>query len=660
MEDEMGLAAASDYDHEKQFNYIVERELVFQNLLGKFHAFIAFIVANEEKGKQGFGPFGARIIRETALLALCRYMCVSNGMCEMYLALLFTALENEPIAVNRTTIMIALADLAFRFPNVIEPWTRRIYSRLSDDDTIVRYNTLMVLTHLILNDMIKVKGQVSHVVMMLNDPCFEIRELATLFFTKLSERSNNPIYNLLGDIIATLSRDKKQKQIPELGPGSSTTILSDTVLDEEEEEKNTKEEKKLIIKEKIMGDNNTSNESNDNDNNNHNDSPDVMDVVSEVESKVEKGKGKERGVHFDENELEVEVVHVAVVDLEEEYFPSRTLCVKEFQTTLHFLLSFVKKDKQADGLFERLIIRLGMAQTLIQKRNLAFCISELSVGLKGLKKLVELFRHVRGALHDSQVFESIKHTVAKAKKMNSMRHGGGSSGNGVDGDEEKGGGVGGGGEGNTTTVAKSKGKAKKSILNKNIDHVEDGSGEQDASTYTAHSSSSSDDIKSVIEELENLLKEFGTIKTKNGENENDENNQGEEEGEGEGETQNSVNNHDEEEEVGGRGRGGGRGNQSISNDGKNNKSKGATVKSKLNQKTKSKPTSKSAKGKKKEISSDEESSEEDDEDDDSLNEEREIVSVLSKNKKVEKKIQGKKKLNEINSDTEEEDEMDFE
>ena len=32
--------------------------------------------------------------------------------------------------------------------------------RLSDSSLLVRYNTLMVLTHLILNDMIKVKGQV--------------------------------------------------------------------------------------------------------------------------------------------------------------------------------------------------------------------------------------------------------------------------------------------------------------------------------------------------------------------------------------------------------------------------------------------------------------------------------------------------------------------
>ena len=36
-----------------------------------------------------------------------------------------------------------------------------MYARLSDRDSGVRYNTLMVLTHLILNDMVKVKGQVS-------------------------------------------------------------------------------------------------------------------------------------------------------------------------------------------------------------------------------------------------------------------------------------------------------------------------------------------------------------------------------------------------------------------------------------------------------------------------------------------------------------------
>jgi len=40
--------------------------------------------------------------------------------------------------------------------------TARIYARLGDGAASVRYNTLMVLTHLILNDMVKVKGQVTY------------------------------------------------------------------------------------------------------------------------------------------------------------------------------------------------------------------------------------------------------------------------------------------------------------------------------------------------------------------------------------------------------------------------------------------------------------------------------------------------------------------
>jgi condensin complex subunit 1 len=84
---------------------------------------IAFIVANEK------GNFSSPLLRESALLALCRYMSVSSIMCEMYLPLLFTNLEKEESESNRTTVMIALGDLAFRFPNSLEPWIARMYSR---------------------------------------------------------------------------------------------------------------------------------------------------------------------------------------------------------------------------------------------------------------------------------------------------------------------------------------------------------------------------------------------------------------------------------------------------------------------------------------------------------------------------------------------------
>ena len=59
---------------------------------------------------------------------------------------------------------------------------------LHDDSAVVRKNTLVVLTHLILNDMIKVKGQISAMALCLEDPEQKIADLAKLFFHELSKK----------------------------------------------------------------------------------------------------------------------------------------------------------------------------------------------------------------------------------------------------------------------------------------------------------------------------------------------------------------------------------------------------------------------------------------------------------------------------------------
>lgn len=321
MEEEMGMAAAADADHERIFNLITEQHIVYDNILGKFHPLIAFVVANEK------ASFSNPLLRESAVLALCRYMSVSSILCENYLPLLFTVLNQEQSPSIRTTIMIALGDLAFRFPNSLEPWTAHMYAKLTDSDVNVRHNTLMVLTHLALNDMIKIKGQVSHIVCCLTDSNEAIKDLAALFFIKLSERSNNPVYNLLGDIIASLSRDRE---------------LS--------------------------------------------------------------------------NDANAQKDAVVVAALDDSITQTRTLTAAEFKTTMHFLLSFVKKDKQADGLLQRLLIRIGMAQSNCQRRYLAYCISELQITEKGVKSMIENVKHIKDALYDSEVFELFKLTIAKVKK----------------------------------------------------------------------------------------------------------------------------------------------------------------------------------------------------------------------------------------------------
>jgi non-SMC mitotic condensation complex subunit 1 len=603
MEDEMGMAAADDADHERIVNHVIEREIVFNNLLGKFHPFIAFIVANENQKsnksvaksvavggqKDGAdGPFSAPIIRETSLLALSRYMCVSNALCEMYLPLLFTVLEREPEAVNRTTIMIALADLAFRFPNAVEPWVNRMFARLSDENTYVRYNTLMVLTHLILNDMVKVKGQVSHVVICLTDPDDRIRELSTLFFVKLSERSNNPIYNLLGDIIATLSRDV---------PASTANSSSLTAAVKSEEGASGSERGKEG--EVAQGEGRKEGEvkgQEEEDGTGPMDVDEDGDISKQISSTAssagdtvtDTGRGDKMVMATEDDN---EVVAVAVVDIDESSLPSKVLSQKEFQNTLHFLLSFVKKDKQADLLFERLIIRLSLAQTVRQRRNIAYCISELTVSQKGLKKLIDSFKTLREALHDSQVFDCIRSTVSKAKRAFSFRSGGAA-------------GVVGGGE-------------------------EDGTG------VVLPPVTAAGEGKGVVEELENLLKEFGVVKSSSaggeeGEEREDrgENEGGEEEGEGVRTVSKSVRSKGK----GGQG-GVGRG-----------KSDGGVKKGRAVAK----------KGRRRGDSSDEESEEEEEEEEE-LPKRAVPIKKPNQNRK-----QNKSKKVQSDSESEEEDELDFE
>lgn len=63
-----------------------------------------------------------------------------------------------------------------------------LFLRLRDESSHVRKNTLMVLTHLILNDMVKVKGQISEMATCLEDKDNRISDLAKLFFLELSKK----------------------------------------------------------------------------------------------------------------------------------------------------------------------------------------------------------------------------------------------------------------------------------------------------------------------------------------------------------------------------------------------------------------------------------------------------------------------------------------
>ncbi|KAJ3569809.1 hypothetical protein NP233_g4807 [Leucocoprinus birnbaumii] len=144
------------------------------------------------------------LVRNIATVAFGKLLCVSQRFCEENLPLLFRILETSKDATIRSNVVIALGDIALSFSNLIDENSHELYRGLSDGVVQVKKNTLMVLTHLILNAMIKVKGELGEMAKCLQDKDARIQDLAKLFFKELSTKEN-AIYNNLPDVISHLS-----------------------------------------------------------------------------------------------------------------------------------------------------------------------------------------------------------------------------------------------------------------------------------------------------------------------------------------------------------------------------------------------------------------------------------------------------------------------
>ena len=65
----------------------------------------------------------------------------------------------------------------------------------------------MVITHLVLNDMLKIKGEIVDICMLLEDPDELIRSNVTLFLNELHSKGQSIIYNLFPNAITRLSQE---------------------------------------------------------------------------------------------------------------------------------------------------------------------------------------------------------------------------------------------------------------------------------------------------------------------------------------------------------------------------------------------------------------------------------------------------------------------
>lgn len=279
---------------------IVDEDLLYKNILGKFTPFILNMVTQiftdnitEEN----------RILYKTSIISLCKFMCVSKKFCEENLKLLFDILENEKIEANlKLNICVSIGDLVNRFPNLLQKKMSDFFNCLKSSDISVVRNSMIVISHLVLNDMIKLKGEIVEICLLLELNNEKLNDLVNLFISEYNKKGQNVIYNVIPKALARLNNDYK---------------------------------------------------------------------------------------HLD---------------------------YTKFQNVVKNLLKFVEKDKQTDGLIDKLFSKLKNSTNKKEWRNTTYCLSLLHYNEKGFNKVLELFGNLKEKIDDDIVNENFSNIFAKYKK----------------------------------------------------------------------------------------------------------------------------------------------------------------------------------------------------------------------------------------------------
>ncbi|PJF19212.1 Ycs4p [Paramicrosporidium saccamoebae] len=241
-------------------------------------------------------------LQNVASMALAKFMSVSGQYCDQYLPLFLTILEKSPDSNIRNNLTVAFADLAQSFGRIIDSNIVYLFRRLCDPDVTVKRNALMVLTHLTLTGLIKVKGQVGEIAKCILDEDSRVSSLARLFFHEMAGK-DNAIYNHIPDIISSLS-------------------MNDNVLSED-----------------------------------------------------------------------------------------------DFKTIAKFIFEYIKKERQMEGLVEKLCQRFRQCSDMRQARDLACCLTMINfTSEKTIRRLVESLPLYRDKLVDIVVYRYFVETLQRARK----------------------------------------------------------------------------------------------------------------------------------------------------------------------------------------------------------------------------------------------------
>jgi condensin complex subunit 1 len=209
-EEELDLIAGggdADLEADKSFlENVLHKTLLQKNLLSKFVPIIDKIVQNIfEKYNKGEEK-NATYLERVTILSFCKFMLVSPEYCQSRIDRMFDLLSLKGFDSKvKSNLLICIGDLYKRFPTILDNYHQKFFLNLSSDNSYVRRHCLRVISHLALNDMIKIRGEISDICKLLKDEDSKIQDLVKLFLHELHSKHNETIYNLIPEAINRLS-----------------------------------------------------------------------------------------------------------------------------------------------------------------------------------------------------------------------------------------------------------------------------------------------------------------------------------------------------------------------------------------------------------------------------------------------------------------------
>lgn len=88
---------------------------------------------------------------------------------------------------------------------------------------------------------------------------------------------------------------------------------------------------------------------------------------------------------------------------------------KTFTVFLENVLPLMEKDKYSESLIGKLCERLSNSLNILEVKNTAFCLSEINMNERGLRKILESFNDIKKTLDTPEVLGLFKNMVTKVQ-----------------------------------------------------------------------------------------------------------------------------------------------------------------------------------------------------------------------------------------------------